>query len=141
MIDFDHQTLDEIKAHDIDNLSHLLNNRNRRVFHDVNEYKKFRSQFFITHLSKMGGDELLKDFYEGKIKFDNKDIKQINYLKEKYGIDLDVRDRQGEDSWRSGFYLYKHNEIVAFISKPQRIETRLTLLTEPGYEVYTASAV
>ena len=101
-------TLGEIRADDLDNGEYLLQKHMKRhYFMTLEEYTGFQTEFLKNMLEKAGisRTELCDNDHAVKKMIQN-------------GVRIECRKRTGEDAWRSGYYVYKDNEIAAFLSAP-----------------------
>ena len=98
-------TLDDLKAKDIDNLESVMKGRVRRLFDSKLEVTRFTSAMVFGTLEKIG--MYMNPSITGET---------AEKLMSELGIKIEPRGNyQGDDAWRAGTYIYKNNEIVTFI--------------------------
>jgi hypothetical protein len=120
-------TLDDMKRKDIDNLENLMKGRVFKTFPNKVAVTRFVSAMVFGTLEKIGMN--MNPNMTGE---------QAEAFMRSQGIKIEPRPAehyQGEDAWRAGTYIYKHNEIVTFIGG-----ARLNL-NEGQWELWAASRV
>ena len=121
-------TLGEIKANDIANLEWLLSHGEEMQFLDMREYMTYQQGFIAMALERVGNKALAAQYLNRKTA---DDIYAIDAALKEQNICIEGRIREGEDEWRSGHYVYKNGEIVAFIQLPKEV-SRFIYTTTPN---------
>lgn len=147
---FEQRLLSELKAHDIDNVGHVMKHGRVYYFKTPDEMKQWLDAAVKQVLSQFGchiTPDLSSTWIQHKLDAFGLKIERRVY-KNVYkcvGCELTTETRPNAtktcpyclapnalvldkkvDTWRSGIYVYRHNEIVAFISEPYKILERRT---------------
>lgn len=111
--------LADIKARDIDNLG-LVRKGAKEYWRD-NEIHAFAFCYkaLTTALKSLNVDQdaILRRFDKSR----EMAKKQIDKAMADNDVRVEKRDYQGDDRYRSGWYIYHHNEIAYFVSLPMKI--------------------
>lgn len=103
-------TLDDLKQHDVENLENVM--KNCKVY-DVTGKTVLEVGLFRANHIKQAMQYAGVEYYDGMPEdLIDKAMKRANVKLENRSYDSE------EDQWRSGLYLYKNQEIVAFVSAP-----------------------
>jgi rhodanese-related sulfurtransferase len=121
-------TLGEIKVNDIANLEWLLSHGKEMQFLDMREYMTYQQGFIAMALERVGNKALAAQYLNRKTA---DDVYALDAALKEQNICLEGRIREGEDEWRSGHYVYKNGEIVAFIQLPKEV-SRFIYTTTPN---------
>lgn len=110
-------TLGEIHDRDVDNLTLVYKSSKKYAFDTKEEVERFLVEALERAAAKFGVDvKKIKHFHP------NDYTEEIQKQLEAKQVTLEKpRIRRGEDSWRSGIYIYFRNEIAFFISLPKLI--------------------
>lgn len=105
-------TLQDLKNRDIDNLEFIL--KNKQIHHFKDGQAAFTASGEMMRLAVLrGGVDL-----HGIMEMSN-DLDAVGEMTqeamEQNGVRIETRNYKGVDEWRSGTYVYKNNEILAFI--------------------------
>ena len=103
----DNRTLDEIGQDDIGMLRDLLKDAKEYWFNDEIKCRNFIGKCVFGTLEKCG------------IRIDEKTHEKIvDRLLEIHNVRVENRTYDAPDEWRSGQYIYKKDQLVAFVSLP-----------------------
>ena len=123
MINSPNDTLDDLKANDIDNLEHVLRGAKTFNFKTEREALEFQGQCLFPRLEELG-------LYASTVPSESL-MQELMAEKE---IRIETRPYENpEDQWRSGIYIYHKGEIAGFISLITKNEIF-------GYDVKTTIA-
>jgi hypothetical protein len=122
----DHRTLDQIKADDIGQLEDILKQAKEHWFNDVRHAMHFQGEMLFKELRRHG-----VTVREGM------DWRLVDRQLNAQHVRVENRDyEQEEDKWREGIYIYKHDELIAWIQKIQAVKKSI-LNIYPEYLVKT----
>jgi hypothetical protein len=121
----DSRTLGELAWLDIDNLQYLVKYGKEVEFNDFNEYMQYLEGFIAFNLERAGDKRLAKQYLS---RHTNADVAALDKSLQKHKIRVEGRKRDGDDTWRSGHYVYKDGEIIAFIQLPREAPKRIYTL-------------
>ena len=124
-------TLADLKAKDIDNWQHLMNEKGERFFFpDMQLAFGAYGEFLRQAIIRVCGIDMRRIINKAK----NPD--QAGHLMDrelnKHGVKVEERNyKNEEDINRSGLYIYKNNEIAAFVGKikPNPLMNKLEIYT------------
>lgn len=103
----DNRTLDQIKADDITQLEDLIKKAKEHWFSDVRHAMEFQGKMLFKKLDELGvhvREGMHPSIVDAQLKAHHVDVENRPYEDE-------------VDKWRSGFYIYQHGVLVAWISQ------------------------
>jgi hypothetical protein len=115
--------LDEIQAHDDDNLRTLINSAKDHYFEYVTEITEFSGLCLNAALNKHGIDlAVAEQMSKDKESYSDVGAAIDKLLNEKH-VRVEPRMHyEGLDRWKCGIYIYKDNEIADWISAPIHLD-------------------
>jgi len=120
-------TLQDLRDRDIDNLQYLLQNKKVHVF--KNSASAFTASGEMVRLALLRGGVDLHALIE-MTKDPNHTNEMVTEALEQNGVVIETRPYTNPiDQWRAGVYIYKNNEILAWIGGIRKGEF--------GYEIET----
>lgn len=129
----DHRTLDDMKRDDIDALKALL--ARKQYEHWFTSAEKALEFIGIALFSFL--DRRLKIKVKPNMVANPGAHKFLDKLLRKNGVTIEQRPyEEQEDSWRSGLYVYKNDELAAFVGHGHRTY-RSQFSIDPEYRVIT----
>ena len=114
------RTLGEQRWADIDNTEHIIGHSKTVQFNDMTEYLQYLEGFLAREIEHVTNNQLA---YQWLNKRTPEDVYWLDEEFHRRGIRIEGRNRKGDDTWRSGHYVYKDNEIKAFIGIPTEVPT------------------
>jgi len=120
-------TLGDLKNRDIDNLKFLLDNKQMHVYRNATEAYAAVGEMVRQAVLRGGLD--LKALIDLSINSDDGG-EMVDEAMIKTGVKIETRNyKEPLDEWRSGIYVYKNNEILAFIGAVKKGAFGLTIET------------
>ena len=120
-------TLGDLKNRDIDNLQFLLDNKQTSVYKSATDAYVAVGEM-VRQAALRGGLDL-KALMDMSINSDDGGD-MVDEAMEQTGVRIETREYKGSiDRWRSGIYVYKNNEILAFIGAVTKGAFGLTIET------------
>ena len=108
----DDRTLDQIKADDITQLEDLIKKAKDYWFSDIRKAMQFQGEMLFKKLASLNVH--VKEGMHWRM---------VDQQKKAQGVDVENRRYQDEqDLWRSGFYVYQHGVLVAWISQIEALK-------------------
>jgi len=118
-------TLGDLKSRDIDNLQFLLDKKQTHVYRSATEAYVAVGEM-VRQAALRGGLDL-KALMDMSINSDDGGD-MVDEAMEQTGVRIETRNYKDPiDKWREGIYVYKNNEILAFIGAVTRGTFGLTV--------------
>ena len=111
---FKNHTIGWLHEHDVDNLGHVISRETRVVVLPTSKKcYEFRENCIKKVLESFGC----------RLSF-SLQPRRFQKKLEKFGLKVERRIYKNDDEWRSGVYIYRNNEIIAFVSEPVRVKEK-----------------